>query len=218
VHHFLLDRYEDLLDLDIHGLLSGEVTTRPETRPLYLVCTHGRHDRCCARHGVAFHKQLVEAAPDADVWQCSHLGGHRFAATALYLPAGLHYGRLQPDEALDMVEAHDRGELYHLGRFRGQTRYAAPVQTAEGWLREQESVLSLEGPQLVAVEAPADTLQASRFRTPDGKYHRLTVAPRTGKVPRMTSCDASASELPGWYYVVRHEAQTAEAAQLDGRA
>ena len=35
---------------------------------------------------------LAERDPDA-VWECSHIGGDRFAATMLLFPHGINYGR-----------------------------------------------------------------------------------------------------------------------------
>ena len=42
---------------------------------------------------------LARVFPD-EVWECTHLGGHRFAPTALVLPTGYSYGRL--DQELDL--------------------------------------------------------------------------------------------------------------------
>src|SRR5436190_17925823 len=66
--HAEVGSYDDLLDLDL---------TEPGVdrlgRPLVLVCTHGKHDRCCARYGRPLYKALVEQAEDDWVWQASHL-------------------------------------------------------------------------------------------------------------------------------------------------
>jgi hypothetical protein len=52
-----------------------------------LVCTHGARDRCCGSLGTTLHRSLT--SPDAvRVHRTSHLGGHRFAPTALLLPSG----------------------------------------------------------------------------------------------------------------------------------
>ncbi len=63
-----------------------------------LICTHGSHDRCCARYGKPFfHRaaKTVEAlAQPVRVWQVSHIGCHRFAPTLIDLPSGRYYGRL----------------------------------------------------------------------------------------------------------------------------
>ena len=108
---------------------------------LYLVCTHGRRDRCCARLGVALYNQMKKQGHGGELWQSSHQGGHRFAATMLYLPAGYHYGRLVPEDAESLVAAHGRGELFDIRHYRGRTNLARPLQTAEAWLREQVAMM-----------------------------------------------------------------------------
>jgi hypothetical protein len=208
VHRFEIERHEDLLEVDLDALVRGELTSVSGTRPLYLVCTHGRRDRCCAMYGLPFYRALSEMDLDAEVWQSSHQGGHRFAACVLYLPDGLHYGRLDPVEAEALVHAHARGELYLLNRYRGQTRFAAHVQAAESWLREQEQILAIDGLTLIDHGPLAGGRFAARFRIGDGTLHSLTVEPRRGRLARLASCGAEQAEVPRWFEVVRHEART----------
>lgn len=64
-----------------------------------LVCTHGRHDRCCARYGKPFYRQVCDRVaalnlPQVAVWEVSHIGCHRFAPTLIDLPSARYYGRL----------------------------------------------------------------------------------------------------------------------------
>ena len=62
-----------------------------------LVCTNGRHDQCCANRGRPVVRALRES-PWADrVWECSHIGGDRFAANVVVLPDSLYFGRVEPD-------------------------------------------------------------------------------------------------------------------------
>jgi hypothetical protein len=84
-----------LLDLDFtragngdHGLLG-----RPCADPLLLVCTNGKRDVCCALLGRPVAAALAGAHGEA-VWECTHIGGHRFSPTAVLLPTGYAYGRL----------------------------------------------------------------------------------------------------------------------------
>jgi len=67
-----------------------------------LVCTHGSHDKCCARYGnpFYFHATATIANLNLDnvrLWKSSHFGGHRFAPTAIDLPEGRYYGVLDQD-------------------------------------------------------------------------------------------------------------------------
>ena len=101
----------------------------PLTDPMLLVCTHGRRDRCCALDGRALATALV-AAGEPDVWECSHLGGHRFAPTALVLPTGYLYGRLDLASALAARKAAGVGEVA-IDCCRGRTTWSPAGQVAE---------------------------------------------------------------------------------------
>ena len=183
-----------------------DVTTELNARSLYLVCAHGERDACCASYGEAFYRALVDQKPDAEVWQSSHQGGHRFAPSVLYLPFGIHYGRLEPGEAADLVAAHQRGEIFAMCRYRGQTRYPRPAQAAEASLREQQDLVAIDGIELLDQSSLAGGRYAVRFRTNDGMLHRLVVESRLDTVARQLSCDSELPELPTWYDVIRHEA------------
>jgi hypothetical protein len=72
--------------------------TQTTTRDI-LVCTHGSHDQCCARYGnpFFFHATATVSNLNLDnvrIWKSSHLGGHRFAPTAIDFPEGRYYGAL----------------------------------------------------------------------------------------------------------------------------
>jgi hypothetical protein len=84
-------------------------TTGPEP-PLLLVCAHGRHDTCCALRGRPVAARLAEHWPGG-TWECSHVGGDRFAANLLVLPGGACYGNLDPDNVVDVVRAHLEGRV-----------------------------------------------------------------------------------------------------------
>ncbi|MBV9923283.1 MAG: hypothetical protein JOY78_20875 [Pseudonocardia sp.] len=84
----------DLIDLPLPEP-GARLPGRPVDDPLLLVCTHGRRDRCCALDGRALVRALVEAG-EPDVWECSHLSGHRFAPTALVLPIRERVGAPHP--------------------------------------------------------------------------------------------------------------------------
>ncbi|NJM17510.1 MAG: sucrase ferredoxin [Richelia sp. RM2_1_2] len=67
-----------------------------------LVCTHGSHDKCCARYGNPFYfhaKNIISSLglDNVRIWKSSHFGGHRFAPTMIDLPQGRYYGNLDPE-------------------------------------------------------------------------------------------------------------------------
>ena len=102
--------------------------------PLIAVCAHGKHDQCCAVRGRAATAAIASAYPEW-TWECSHLGGDRFAATGLLLPHGLCYGRL--DTATDpasIVELYTQGRLDD-SHLRGRTSLPHAVQAAQHYAR-----------------------------------------------------------------------------------
>ncbi|WP_432537803.1 sucrase ferredoxin [Kineococcus arenarius] len=101
--------------------------------PLLLVCTHGRKDWCCAVRGRPVVAALAALEPAA-VWECSHLGGDRFAATALSLPGGAVHGHLAPGDAPALLAAVRAGRVLP-DRLRGRCGDAVVVQAAEAHAR-----------------------------------------------------------------------------------
>ena len=76
--------------------------------PLALVCTHGVHDVCCALKGRPVAAALSARWPEA-TWECSHLGGDRFAPNVLLLPDLACYAGMPAAEAVRVVAAHLAG-------------------------------------------------------------------------------------------------------------
>ena len=117
----------DLLDA-ARALGDDLSASQEEAEPMVLVCTHGVRDACCAVRGRPIVTTLSRALPE-QVWECTHLGGHRFAGTLLSLPDGACFGRLDPQSAVEVVRAHQQGRTdpTHL---RGSTRWEPAVQAA----------------------------------------------------------------------------------------
>jgi hypothetical protein len=107
----------ELLEVDLGGPARARDGGGPQH--LALVCTQGRHDVCCAVRGRPVALELSRSAPLWDVWECSHVGGDRFAANLLLLPSGELFGGLDPASATGTLAAFDHGRLalpHHRGR------------------------------------------------------------------------------------------------------
>jgi (2Fe-2S) ferredoxin len=120
---------------DDHDLLDAAdamIATLPPPmeppEPLILVCTHGIHDVCCALRGRPVASALASRWPEL-VWECTHIGGDRFAPNVVLLPDGFYYGNLDPDYAVTTVEAHLADRVL-TDRLRGMARFLPPVQAA----------------------------------------------------------------------------------------
>jgi hypothetical protein len=132
-----LERHDDLIGLDL--ATAGE----PVDHPLFLVCTHGKHDRCCAKFGRPLYAAVREQVEDSWAWQSSHVGGDRFAGNLVVLADGAYYGRVEPADAWPVVEAALDGRV-HLPLYRGRSCYGFAAQAAEIAVREASSELGVE--------------------------------------------------------------------------
>jgi len=117
----------DLLGLDLSAAIPGEANAAGPQR-LALVCTNGKRDQCCAIRGRPV-AAAVASGTRWDTWECSHLGGHRFAATIMLLPTGDMFGWLDPDSALEVIRRFDADHLV-LSHYRGRSGLPLPVQAA----------------------------------------------------------------------------------------
>ena len=144
-----LDDPRALLDLDLAGLRAGRsLGLDAHDEPVFAVCTHGKHDACCAERGRPVAAALTEAFPD-HTWEVSHIGGDRFAANMLVAPDGLYYGRLTPESAVEVARTRLEGDL-ELEHLRGRTCYPMPVQAAEIALRRHLSMRAAGALRLVS--------------------------------------------------------------------
>ncbi len=149
---FSLQDYSELLNMDIAGLASSAPQNHEAKRaqPLYLVCTNGKRDACCAAHGAPFYRGLA-ALDSENTWQSSHVGGHRFAANAIFLPYGIYYGRLKAGQEREFLDACQERRLL-AQHYRGRSIYPPHVQAAEYFLHQQFPELRLDELQLEHVE------------------------------------------------------------------
>lgn len=102
--------WRDDADLLVARDALGELSTSWSDEPVLLVCTHGRHDTCCAVRGRPVAEALTQRHGDK-VWECSHVGGDRFAASVVVLPDGTYYGGLDGANACDVVDRHLAGTV-----------------------------------------------------------------------------------------------------------
>jgi Sucrase/ferredoxin-like len=120
-----------LSERDLKELADGIVPSFGEAwaDPLYLVCTHGKRNVCCARLGVPLAQALAARHP-GQVWETTHVGGHRFAANLVILPHGLYYGPVSVALAATAIDAYQRGAIVP-ERYRGRAGRPREEQEAE---------------------------------------------------------------------------------------
>ena len=183
--HAELERYDDLLDLDLTG--RGEALDHP----VLLVCTHGKHDRCCARYGRPLYLALEELAEDGWVWQASHLGGDRFAGNVVFLPEGLYFGRVAPADAWTVLDEYLGGRI-ELDHYRGRSAYSFGEQTGEIAIRATAGLRGIDDLELVEHEGAH-----LRFRS-GSRVFDVGVVYEPGELTYLT-CDAETLRHPRHY-------------------
>jgi Sucrase/ferredoxin-like len=205
-----LAKVTDILDLDLHPLGRG---VRPGFEavdgPLFLVCTHGRRDACCAERGRPLARALAAAVPGA-TWESSHVGGDRFAGNLVAFPHGLYLGRVRPDEVAEVARWYADGKV-SLRHLRGRSCYPMPVQAAEHALRTREGFDSVDDVELERTERHPG-VSISTFRTPMGRFS-VSVAIE-GSAPSFLTCHSHAAEPAPAYRIIAVVRRT----DLDGSA
>jgi hypothetical protein len=183
-----LSSYEELRTLDLAS--AGE----PLEHPLFLVCTHGKHDPCCARYGRPLFEALAEQVEEEAVWQTTHIGGDRFAGNLLCLSRGVYYGRVERKDAGRVLDAHldDTIELAH---YRGRSCYSFAAQAAERDIRERTGLLRIDELRLVSEEG-----SRVAFSDRAGNVHEREVSLELRPADFLT-CTADEVHRP-WRYVV----------------
>jgi hypothetical protein len=155
------DEPAELLDLPLDSS-PGE----RDDEPMYLVCAHGKHDTCCALRG-----RPVAAALDAvrpgRAFECSHLGGDRFAANVLVLPVGLLYGRVLPFAAAEFVANAEAGEVIG-ALLRGRVGLPSVAQAALAFAHEHLALRRRRDLSVVSVSPVREGVAHVRLRGPHG--------------------------------------------------
>jgi hypothetical protein len=191
---------DEMLALDLEGL--GRGTTAGLTRtdePVFCVCTHGRHDACCAELGRPTAAALTLSHPE-HTWEVSHVGGDRFAANLLVLPQGLYYGRVEADEAPGLAAAHLEGRL-DLDHLRGRSGLAFPAQVAEVAVRRETGVTRTDAVRLVSSQRSGE--DTSVVLDVDGTSYDVVVRCTQTEATQLLTCRAARENPAPTYEVVR---------------
>jgi hypothetical protein len=187
-----LSDYEDLLSVNVAAIASGDSTEGGTLSrdPLYLVCTHGRRDKCCAKFGYALYKSLRQRA-GASVWQSSHVGGDRFAANLLCFPHGLFYARATEASGAHIVEEYGRGRVV-LENYRGRACYSPQLQAAEYFVRAETGVAGLGELHHAGGARVGENVWRFRFNAPaEGKIYEAQVSCHQSEFANFITCGAT---------------------------
>ena len=185
---------DELSDLD-----PGAPSGTPTDAPTFLVCTHGRRDPCCAGRGWPVAVALTTELPE-QTWQCSHVGGDRFAANVVILPHGLYYGHVTPDNAVAIARRHLEGRVT-LESLRGRSTFAPAVQAAEHFARVESGLEAIDAFRPLDVEGRADGAVVVRLAVGDGVRSVVVREHESEPIPRLTCGARVATPIREWELV-----------------
>jgi len=157
-------------------------------RPLVLVCTHGQHDSCCGRRGYPLYDALRQR-PELDVWQCSHIGGDRFAANAVVLPRGVYYGPVEARESDALTSSLLRDEIY-LSAYRGRCSMSRVEQAAETFVRRATGILGTE--ELRILQRESLGAERTRVHLAAGDHEYQVIVEQYAITEALLTCTAGA--------------------------
>ena len=191
-----LDDPAELLELDMAAVVAGERPGFGEevAEPVYLVCTNGRHDRCCATYGRPLALALAAGHGEL-IWESSHVGGDRFAGNLVCLPDGHYFGRVGPADADRVVGLHRKGSI-DLAHWRGCCTDPPVVQAAEWFARRRTGLLGVGDLDLLGRERLEGGVEAVRFGRPGGGTLRVLLRATRTAAPRPLTDHSARPEVP----------------------
>lgn len=201
LYEFHLSNYEELLELDIASILSGQAEWLENLRdkPLFLVCTNGKRDPCCAQWGRPVYSAMANHAADL-VWQTSHLGGHRFAANVICLPHGIYYGRIRPEQAISLMIDYHNNRLTPQS-YRGRAQYSPEVQVAEYYRLLKTSLVDVDAFQLrESHQTAANRWEVTFYSHGDGSQCSFEITAIDSAFSNFESCSKPENRSPRLQY------------------
>lgn len=184
IRHYVLKNYFEITQIDF-AKWEGRVLSSP----LYLVCTNGKKDKCCSKFGLPVYNSLEKL--DENVWQCSHIGGDRFAPNIIVMPYGHFYGHLPVEETDDFYSTTQKKDIY-FSCFRGRSRYGFRVQAAFNFLRKKLNDFGNFNFKLIGnTLLSGGTEEVSILHRPTGLRYRIKVNSQKSEEKYFLTCKAT---------------------------
>ncbi len=195
IREITLARYEDLIDEDIHEIVSNKSSEIKE--PVFLICTNGEHDKCCGKFGMPVYLGTAEGAYGQNTWQTTHIGGHRFASTFVCLPHGLYYGRVREGKTAEEIFGEYKNGRVDPASYRGRSCYSAPVQAAEYFLRKETGIREISAFYLESAAENNGEFIAEFKSGPEEKTYEIKLRKLESTLKTLKSCgDKQRSFVP----------------------
>jgi hypothetical protein len=181
ISRLLLSDYEELPNAAKRGDSVNDL--------MFAVCTHGKHDKCCAKFGLPVYCALRDHVGER-AWQCSHVGGDRFAGNVVVFPYGLYYGRVLPEDVPEIVRMSERGEVWLPG-YRGRSCFPRPAQVAEYFARRESGRLAINEFRPIEIVHTDDGITTVRLRAQsDSSVHLVEFKTAGTRLAQRLTCNS----------------------------
>ena len=197
LHALEFEHHDDLLAYDFAAaMLDGGLPGVPVEHPVFIVCTHGKRDRCCAKYGRPLYDGLARKIDPDWVWQSTHVGGDRFAGNVVVLPEGLYYGRVDDVDLDPVLDAYFERKI-QLANYRGRSAYTFVVQAAERAVREAEGLTGIDDVGLKGVARRGDGWRVTLVA--DGSSRKVDVMSDLAEEAVYLTCGSATPQRPRRY-------------------
>lgn len=178
---------ENLRQIDIEKSIASN-ETQWELDPFFVVCTNGKKDKCCAKFGFPafkfFENILLPFCYDS--YECTHLGGDRFAANAVLMPFGIYYGRVGVEDVHEIIKQTAFGRVLYQN-YRGRSRQSFLDQAVECHLREHLQNFNIEFPMKISHREHKDDVITLRISFNEDCFE-MTVQKEVIDYPHLLTC------------------------------
>lgn len=181
--------FDSYTQFDLEKYIHDE-NTEWETDDFFIVCTNGKKDKCCAKFGFPVYK-FMEGMVN-DVWECTHIGGDRFAANLVYLPHGIYYGRVTVEDVPEIVDACTNNSI-HENNYRGISKLSFLKQSVEYYLRKKTNDMNLHFPVKFINQKKENNDIIFDTETLHGKYE-VSVTKQVILYPHLLTCTSKKRE------------------------
>lgn len=198
-----LASYSDLLTIDLTAVASGAAHFSDHIchDNLFLVCTNGKRDQCCAKFGLPIFNSMAERDPQ-NTWQCTHIGGHRYAPVVGVFPAGLYYRVVDTAAGDTLIEQTTKANIL-LDGYRGRTCYTGVAQAADYFLREQTKAFALNRFKLIAQQSDNNVHHVTFQDRSDHTQHTIELEQGTTE-PLLSGCTLAKDKPQPTYRFINH--------------
>jgi hypothetical protein len=183
------------MDIDFAAVVAGNLSSGGSitNEPLFLVCTHGRRDKCCAKFGFPLFKSL-RREDEQSVWQSSHVGGDRFAANLVCFPHGLFYAHVTDEDGTEIMKEYKEGRIL-TQKYRGRACYSHHVQAAEFFVRTESGIARIDDlSRLDSARIDKERWQVRFFERAKGSVHSVKISRAMSDFQNFITCHSSGAQ------------------------